>query len=300
MLAGIAANGFSQGPWVRPLFFLFVLFIYLAVFGGMGTVLDDQEHPYRAMGIARRAGWGEELALGAAVGWGLVIAVTAIIALFGALRIGFDDSAASWGSVGIAVVTLALASLVEEVAFRGYPFQRLIEVTGPAWAVIIASIAFGAKHAANPNATPRSVAVTMLAGVLFSVAYLRTRALWVGWGMHFAWNFALAVIFGLPMSGLREFSTLVRTRARGPLWLTGGNYGPEASLTAAIVLFAGIWVVIRVTRDYAWRYTHPEIVPGGIAVDIGGHPVAAAYPPSAAVAPDKPADENALVQIQIK
>jgi len=166
--------------------------------------------------------------------------------------------------------------------------------------VVVGSIVFGLRHAGNPDASPRSFVVTVLAGVVLSVAYLRTRALWVGWGLHFAWNFSMAVIFGLPMSGFWRYSSLVQTRARGPVWLTGGGYGPEASLTAAIVLFAGIWVVVRVTRDYTWRYAQPEIIAGGIPVEIGGHPPVAGYPVAAAVAPEKPADESGLIQIQLK
>lgn len=299
-VASMAAGGFSSGQWTPPLYCLFLLFLYVTMFGGMGSVLDGQARPYRAMGLAPRPGWGEEVAVGAAVGWGMVVVVTGIIAMAGALRVGFDHSAESWTAFCVNLITILLASLGEEVAFRGCPFQRLIEVTGPVAAVLVASITFGLIHAGNPDATPRSVAVTVLAGILFSVAYLRTRALWVGWGLHFAWNFSLGVIFGLPVSGFGRFSSLVQARARGPAWLTGGSYGPEASLTAAIVLFAGIWVVVRVTRDYAWRYAQPEIIAGGMPVDIGGHPPVTAYPPAAAVAPEKPADESGLVQIQLK
>lgn len=299
-VASIAAAGFGSGEWTTPLYFLFLVFLYMTVFGGMGSVLEGQDRPFTAMGLAPRPGWGEEVALGAAVGWGLVVVVVGVIAVAGALRVAFDHSAASWAGFWLNLVTILLASLGEEIAFRGYPFQRLIEATGPITAVLIASIAFGLMHAGNPDATPRSVVVTMLYGVLFSVAYLRTRALWVSWGLHFGWNFALAVIFGLPMSGLERFSSLVQTHARGPVWLTGGGYGPEASVTAAIVLFGGIWVVVRITRDYAWRYGQPEIIAGGMPVEIGGHPAVAPYPPAAAVAPDKPADESGLVQIELK
>lgn len=300
-VANLAANGLSSGRWTVLVFHSFLLFLYVAVFGGMGSALDRQPRPYEAMGLALRPGWGEEITVGAAVGWGLAVVVVGIIALDGGLRVGFDRSAGSWELFSINLMVLLLASLVEEVAFRGYAFQRLIELTGPVTAVLIASLAFGLKHAANPNATPQSVAVAVLAGILFSVAYLRTRALWLGWGLHFAWNFALGVVFGLPVSGMWQFSTVVQSRARGPLWLTGGGYGPEASFTAAVVLFAGIWILVRVTRDYAWRYAQPKIVAGGMPVDIGGHPAVPVYPPVAAVATDvKPADENGLIQIQLK
>ncbi len=41
----------------------------------------------------------------------------------------------------------------------------------------------------------------MLAGVLLSIAWLRTHGLWLPWGLHFAWNASLGILFGLPVSG---------------------------------------------------------------------------------------------------
>jgi hypothetical protein len=108
----------------------------------------------------------------------------------------------------------------------------------------------------------------MIAGVLFSVAYLRTHALWLGWGMHFAWAAVTAVVLGLPVGGLASYSTVVQTDTNGPLWLTGGAFGPDGALFTAIVLFVAMAAVYRATRNYAWNYTHPEIVPGGYPMDV--------------------------------
>ncbi len=120
----------------------------------------------------------------------------------------------------------------------------------------------------NNDASLISVLVTMLAGVLLSVAYLRTRALWLAFGFHLAWNLTMGAIFGLPVSGFTDFSTIIQTNTAGPHWLTGGAYGPEAGLFTFIVLIAGIVVLVRVTRDYAWEYTHAPIVSAGYAVEV--------------------------------
>ena len=79
--------------------------------------------------------------------------------------------------------------------------------------------------------------------VLLSISYLRTRALWLPWGIHFGWNFALGVLFGLPVSGLRLFNVVVRTAVSGPTWVTGGSYGVEASATAVVIILVGIVMV---------------------------------------------------------
>jgi membrane protease YdiL (CAAX protease family) len=109
---------------------------------------------------------------------------------------------------------------------------------------------------------------TLLAGWLLALAYLRTRALWVSWGFHFGWNASMGLLFGLPVSGLTIFSPVVSTYTRGPIWLTGGGYGPEGSAIAIGVLLLLLVVLIRSTRDLKHRYAFPVIVPGGIPVDI--------------------------------
>ena len=74
--------------------------------------------------------------------------------------------------------------------------------------------------------------------MLLAVAYLRTRTLWLPFGIHFGWNFALGFVFGLPVSGMSTFSVIVHGSIRGPAWLTGGAYGLENSGAAAILLVA--------------------------------------------------------------
>jgi hypothetical protein len=39
-------------------------------------------------------------------------------------------------------------------------------------------------------------------------------------------------------------------------------------VVAVLVLCFGLWLINRVTREYASRYGYPEIIPGGIPVDI--------------------------------
>jgi hypothetical protein len=160
-----------------------------------------------------------------------------------------------------------VGALAEEVAFRGYAFRRLIEGIGPVAATIVLSLLFGLGHVLNPGATWASTLVTILAGVLLSIAWLRTHGLWLGWGLHFAWNASMGILFGLPVSGITDFSSIVQTRAFGRLWLTGGDYGPEAAAFTVIVLLIGIVVLVRATRDYAWHYTYVPIVAAGYPME---------------------------------
>ncbi len=263
-----AANGLSSGDWFLLVESLFLLFLLLVGYAAMGYSGQSQREPLKTMGLIRREGWKREFALGAALGWGGVVACVLPMALFGSLVIRFWTDSHQFSLFFVNLLTLAVAALAEEIAFRGYAFQRLIDSVGPTLATLGMSVMFAAMHLVNTNATAASTLVTILAGWLFSIAYLRTRALWLPWGLHFAWNASMGILFGLPVSGLTIFNPVIVTNAVGPTWLTGGGYGPEGSAIAVFVLPVLMIVLVRATRDYAHRYAQPVIIPGGIPVDL--------------------------------
>ncbi len=294
-LASILAGLITHGDCAQLLYHVFQLALFLVGFSLMWMVWDGQDEPgvspFKAMGLVKRATAWQEWGLGAALGWGMVVLAVLPMAVTGAMRTSFWTEPRAFWLFAINLGTLAAAALAEEVAFRGYPFQRLMESVGPTMATVVMSIFFGVVHIWNTDASLISVLVTMLAGVLFSVAYLRTRALWLPWGMHFAWNVSMGVMLGLPVSGITDFSTLIQTQTVGARWLTGGGYGPEAGLFTFVVLVIGMVVLVRVTRDYAWEYTHAPIVSAGIAMDVA--------PPAAHVEMESKAAAAPPVLVQI-
>ena len=263
----VTPSGFGS-DWLELANRSILLFLLLFGYAAMGFLGQRQREPIRAMGLPRRPGYGREFALGSALGWAGMVACVLPIALTGGLVVTFFTAQRQFALVLLDLAVLAIASLAEEIAFRGYPFQRLIEATNPAIATIFISLLFGAIHLANPGATFASTIVTIFAGWLLAIMYLRTRALWVGWGFHFTWNATMGILFGLPISGITTFSPVVASNTVGPLWITGGDYGPEGSLICAIVILVLIFVTIAATRDLKYRYAQPVIVAAGIPVDI--------------------------------
>ena len=204
---------------------------------------------FRILGLWFYAGWGRELAYGLGIGAGLMTLMVAT--LVGLRAINFNGLAGSFGQLlpqlaGTGFFFL-LAAAFEEIAFRGYGFQRLVDAVGPLAAVLLASALFGALHIRNPHATVLSTANTVLAGVLLSVAYLKTRGLWFPIGLHWAWNFFQGAIFSLGVSGL-DFPKMLQAAQRGPDWLSGGVYGPENSIVATVVSLGGIFWLARTRR----------------------------------------------------
>lgn len=224
--------------------------ILLALYSLLAISMDKVEaSPLEAQGFPRRQ-WFSQLTIGAAIGGAMIAVAVTMIAVFGEIRrVTFSDSGHSLRWAAAALIVLIVGALAEELAFRGYPFQKLVEAIGPWWAIGAFSALFGIAHTTNPNVTVWGVINTAGVGVLFAVAYLRTRALWLPWGLHFGWNFTLGMVCGLPVSGLRTFSAMVRTTVAGPLWLTGGDYGIEGSATGTLVIgmgLASLWLLPKV------------------------------------------------------
>jgi|SRR5271165_3558409 len=204
-----------------------------------------EEHRFAAQGLPFAPGWLGQLAAGCGLGFVLVVIAVVAVALLGKLSFHSAMNSHSLLRVPAVLLVLITGALAEELMFRGYPFQRLVEAIGAGGAILVFSVLFALVHLMNPGANPWGLLNTVVIGVALSVAYLRTRALWLPWGLHFAWNTTLGLIFGLPVSGLRLFNVVLRTTATGPAWLTGGTYGLEASVPGASVVLVGLIVVWR-------------------------------------------------------
>jgi uncharacterized protein len=262
------ALGLAEEQW-RPLveqgMFLFLL---LAGYAGMGFTLDSQQHPLSEQGLPRRVGWPGEAGLGLAVGWAMAVACVLPMVVGGGIAIVLVLGPSAWGWLVADAAFFALLALAEEVAFRGYGFQRFEQAVGPLGAALGFAAFYAIVQALVPGSSHASVAVSVVLSLVLSTAYLRTRALWLSWGINFAWKASRALIFGLAISGDSSHSPVVQGNPMGPFWLTGGGYGLDGSWVTFVVLLVAIPVVYRVTRDLDYLYNAPVIVPAGIPVDL--------------------------------
>jgi uncharacterized protein len=195
-----------------------------------------------------------ELGAGFAVGGGALVVAVLVLLAGGMLRYG--TAAGGTGDVALVLArdlgVLSIAAAAEEAIFRGYPFQVLVQWLGAATATVLASAAFALAHARNPNVDTIALVNIFLAGVLLSVAYLRTRSLWFATAVHVGWNWMMASVFDLPVSGLDLFDTPAYDAVvSGPEWWTGGAFGPEGGLVGTIAFLAAFAAVLR------WRVVRP-------------------------------------------
>jgi hypothetical protein len=286
-LAFHGARGLAGDAWFPLAEQTMLVFLLLLGFAAMGFWLDRQVDPISEQGLPRRDGWPREAGLGLATGWGVALVCVLPLAVFGGIATFVSTQPSSWGWLVADAAFFMLAALAEEIAFRGYAFQCFVRAVGPAGATLGFAAIYAIVQQLMPGASRTSFIVSLAFSLLLSTAYLRTRALWVSWGVNFGWKASRALVFGLAVSGNTSHSPVVQGDPMAPLWLSGGAYGLDGSWFACLVLLAALPVVFRVTRDLNFRYNAPVIVPGGIPVDLDAaaraqHEAAMATPPPAA------------------
>lgn len=267
-----------QFPLTRALLAIGSIVVWIALLQGAG----------RALHVAPASGWGRVLGLVLIAGVCLVYTACVRLierrpvlelALRGAPQAfgkGFVVGAALFSAtilvlwaMGVYSVTAVfgvdtllaplmsalVAAFVEELVFRGVLFRIVEESLGSWTALACSALVFGLLHAFNHGATwVSTLAIALEAGVLLAAVYMYSRRLWTCIGLHCAWNFAEGGVFGASVSGGKA-SGLLAARFRGPDILTGGNFGPEASVVAVVIcLAAGVaFVQLARRRGYVVR-----------------------------------------------
>lgn len=241
---------------------LLVAAILLPSFAMMRWV---ERRPFAALGLplAREAPQG--FLRGAAIGGGFIVLIVVLETIVGWLRPAPDaGTLLGWleEMVGLALL-LAVAAAAEELLFRGYAFQVLVEGAGVTVALIVSAGTFTLVHLNNPEVTSVALLNIAFAGLIMALAYLRTRLLWVALGLHWAWNWVMAAIFDLPVSGIHFDVPGYDTLPIGPELATGGAFGPEGGLLTTVLSLPLILWIFR-TR---WLTESPRMAESRPLVD---------------------------------
>ncbi len=192
------------------------------------------------------AGAAREYGAGFALGFVLFSLTMLVLWLFGAVDV---VAAGGWTAFGYPLLDAVIAAVTEEVLMRGIVFRIVEESLGSWIALAFSAALFGAMHAFNRGATvTSSIAIALEAGVLLAAVFMLTRRLWMVIGVHTAWNFAEGGIFGASVSG-GEAHGILASHFHGPDVLTGGAFGPEASIVAVLICFgtgaAFLWLASK-------------------------------------------------------
>lgn len=246
VLRSLPLDTTDKGPdSVVNLVFVFFLDISFLLAGWIALRLIDRRPP-ALLGVNFWFSSLKELGIGMGIGllnFGIVYLVL----------LGFGWISVGWSGARTADATLLLSSFanffvfasLEELLNRGYPFQTFCEGVGVLPASIIISLIFSLAHLVNPSFSALGGVFLFVHGLLYTVAYLKTRSLWTPIGLHMAWNFAQGPLAGMKVSGTTAKINLLSTQVSGPDLATGGSFGVEGGLIAIVVSIAVLILVFR-------------------------------------------------------
>ena len=240
-------------PWLpypdvhaEPLHIHYLLFIACLLVTALFLRAEDQ--PLASVGLRLDRRWGRQWLAGILAGAAIML-VTALLAwLGGGFRLVRVPAVGPAQLLSGAVVFLGVA-LAEELQFRGYLFQRLIEGLGPWGAQLLLAILFALDHWGNPGMTGATRAWASLniglAGILLGLCYLRTRSLALPIGLHLGWNWTQGCLLGFGVSGTDVQGWWTPRFLGRPDWVTGGRFGLEAGLPCTLVCAVALLLLSR-------------------------------------------------------
>jgi len=183
------------------------------------------------------------LGMGGGLGAALVVLLGPIVTRVADLE-RIPDQRLQWPSVLFVSMVLLFGAVGEEMLFRGYAFQVMVQSIGPFATILPMGVVFGLAHSLNQNFTALALVNTILWGVVLGYAFLRSGDLWLPIGLHFGWNWTLP-LFGANLSGFTMDVTGYALQWKiGALW-SGGAYGPEGGLLTSAIIVALLFFLHR-------------------------------------------------------
>jgi membrane protease YdiL (CAAX protease family) len=219
------------------------------------------KRPFPSIGLSFRPNFRKELFQGVLFGSGMMSLIFVTEYSLGMVYIEFRDVTTQQGLLIFfnSFLLYAAVGYGEEFLFRGYIFQVFIEGSNKIIATLSIALLFAAAHSQNPNVSLFGLINVGLAGIWLSMAYFKTKGLWLPIGLHFSWNFFQGFVFSFPVSGTTSDKEQIgKAIVSGPEWLTGGSFGPEGGALATLMLVIGTLIITQwdwvASSEGVWNY----------------------------------------------
>jgi membrane protease YdiL (CAAX protease family) len=160
------------------------------------------------------------------------------------------DSRALFLSFGSVVII----SFYEELIFRGYILNNLLD-SFPGWlALVISALLFMIFHWTGQSSIGFfTLANSLIMGLILGLNYMYSRNLWFSFCFHIAWKFMEGPAFGY--SGDESFQTFLQPELNGDVNITGGANGLEGSvILTAVALLSLIALYLFLQRKFNPRF----------------------------------------------
>ena len=205
-------------------------FIALVLVSTFRKVFDRRS--FKSLGFTWD-GFGNERAAGFLTGILLITVMATVLWSMGLLQWFFAE--VQLPDLVLVTVIMMVVSIAEEMVFRGYILNNLMQSMPKQAALFTSALLFAGFHSLNPNFNLIAFINIFIAGVLLGCNYIYTRNLWFAIFFHFSWNFFQGPVLGFEVSGL-ELPTILEQNIKGSILLTGGEFGLEASWLATFTM----------------------------------------------------------------
>ncbi len=170
---------------------------------------------------------------------GILLLCSGTCILYFTNNLQWTDISFNGNDLFISFGLMVIVAFYEEIVFRGYILNNLLESAGKWLALFISAIVFALAHMANPDFSIAGAVNIFLAGLLLGINYIYTKNLWFGIALHFTWNFVQGPVLGYEVSGT-QLQSLLQHQVQGNELITGGKFGFEGSLVASLVCILAI------------------------------------------------------------
>lgn len=232
--------GFSQDSLLGFVIPNVILFSASILVGWLcGKLLEGL--PFRSLGAWFTKNWLKDFGLGLLLGTASISLAALILIICGATNFQYNREAGQSAillTLAVSLLIFTIGAAAEEALFRGYILQTFTRAQLAWLAIALTSLFFASAHLRNPHANYIAMLNTVLAGIWFSVAYLKTRTLWLAFGLHLGWNWVQGAFLGSPVSGITKITVapLLQMTNIGSDVFSGGDYGIEGGIACTISL----------------------------------------------------------------
>ena len=187
------------------------------------------------------SGYGAESTTGLFIGPAL-LGISALL-LLASGHLQWTDVIWDPQSLFVSLGLVALIAFSEELVFRGYILNNLLDSFPNKWIALgISALLFAVFHITNPGIDFVAFINLCLAGLLLGINYIYTKNLWYSVLLHLGWNFFQGPLLGFRVSGITLPSLLI-AETKGESLVTGGEFGLEGSVLTMTVSVIAILVL---------------------------------------------------------
>jgi membrane protease YdiL (CAAX protease family) len=188
----------------------------------------------------------------------IIILGTVSLVLYFTKSLEWTDISFTSGDFLNGLFLMVVIAIGEEMVFRGYILNNLMQSLNRWLALAISAALFALMHSNNPSVDVMAMINLFAGGLLLGINYVFTRNLWFSIFLHTAWNFLQGPVLGFPVSGV-NLPGILEPELKGNTLLTGGSFGLESSVITGILLIMSILFLFIAYRSRAERNTHPSV-----------------------------------------